>query len=435
MMKKTKYFILKISFLTIGILFSFILEAQVFNVQDYGIVNDGKSLNTTAIQKAIDDCAAKGGGTVYFPKATYLTGGIHLKSNVTLKFEKGAVWQGSDNCTDYGDCKWTDALISGNNLKNIKIIGAAIIDGVDCKNPKGEEGFRGPHGIRLVNCDGIEIRDITITRSGNWAQNFRHCTNGLVQNVKVRGGHDAFHTRWCKNFVVKDCDFRTGDDCFAGNDNHDFVIENCKANTSCNAFRFGCQNLTIRDCYIWGPGEYKHLSQNRNNTISAFTHFSPPGENPESKNGNWKVEHVTIEGVDNVFIYNFDFGLWQTGQPATDFVFENLTAKNVKKSFTIIGDTARQFQLTIRNSVLQENGDTHLKSAKIGGKETPMPAFFNSSCFKAIYMENVTIKTNGKTPPMIAEKGNVINLRNVKFISDGNMKKPVFKSIEKVVKN
>lgn len=396
------------------------------------LIPDQGILITDQIQAAIDSCSINGVEIVYFPTGLYLTGGLKLRSNVTLKLEKGAILQGSNNYLDYGNGKWTDGLITGDHLKNIAIIGEGVIDGVDCKNPNGEEGFRGPHCIRLTHCDSITIRDITITRSANWAQNFRHCANGLVENVTVRGGHDAFHTRWCRNFTVRNCDFRTGDDCFAGNDNQDFLIENCKANTSCNAFRFGCQNLTIRDCYIWGPGEYKHLSQNRNNTISAFTHFSPPDENPVSINGNWKVENVTIEGVDNVFIYNYEFGLWQTGQPATDFVFDNLVARNVKKSFTIIGDSAKQFSLTLKNSILEENDSTHFSLTKIGGKPTPMPAFFNCASFESLILNNVIINHNGYTPPIHCKNGQKVDTLGLKIISNKGKQRPVFEEIGKI---
>lgn len=403
-----------------------------FVVTDYGAVADGKTINTVFIQQAIDECSKSGGGTVFFPKGTYITGGLHLKDSVTLFLEDGTVLQGSDKCEDYGDCKWTDALIHAEGVKNIKIIGKATLDGVDCINPKGEEGFRGPHCIRMVDCDGIEIRGITIVRSANWAQNFRYCTNGVEEDVTVKGGHDAFHTRWCKNFTVRNCDFRTGDDCFAGNDNENFVIEKCKANSSCNAFRFGCQDLVIRDCHIWGPGEYKHRVSGRSNTISAFTHFSPPGENPINKNGNWRVENLTVEGVDNLFIYNFEYGLWQTGQPATNFIFENLKATNIIKSFTILGDSLRQFDLTVKNSLISENKNTNVKSARIGGKDTPMPAFFNAKNFGKIQLENVIIETNGKTSPLMANDGNEISMKKVQFLSGGENEETVFERIEKL---
>jgi len=228
-------------------------------------------LMTESIQKAIDSCSAKGGGVVRFPSGTYLCGGIQLKSNITLQFEKGTILLGSDKYSDYKN----DAFIFGKDLTNITIQGEGEIDGVDCYNPKGEEGFRGPHCIRLIKCKNITIKDVTIKRSANWAINCRYCSFGTVKNVTILAGHDGLHTRFCNNFTVTGCDFSTGDDAFAGNDNRDFVISDCKVNTACNGFRIGCMNFTVQRCKIYGPGKYIHKIQKRNNMLSAFVHFSP----------------------------------------------------------------------------------------------------------------------------------------------------------------
>ncbi len=120
-------------------------------------------LMTEIIQKTIDSCTEKGGGVVLFSAGTYLSGGIQLKSKVTLQFEKGAILKGSDKYADYKN----DAFIFGKDLSDISIQGEGIIDGVDCYNPKGEEGFRGPHCIRLIGCKNITFRDITIKNSAN----------------------------------------------------------------------------------------------------------------------------------------------------------------------------------------------------------------------------------------------------------------------------
>ena len=72
---------------------------------------DSQTVITEQIQRAIDSCAATGGGTVVFPAGNYRTGGLHLRSNVTLQLEKGATLQGSNRLEDYGAWKWTNALI------------------------------------------------------------------------------------------------------------------------------------------------------------------------------------------------------------------------------------------------------------------------------------------------------------------------------------
>jgi len=388
------------------------------NKEDFKIeVAPSTELMTEVIQDAIEKCGESGGGTVLFKKGKFISGGLYMKSNVTLQFEKGAVLEGSDKLEDYGEWKWTNALIMGDDLKNIAIIGEGLLDGIDLKNPKGEAGFRGPHGIRFTNCDSITIKDITITRSANWAMNFRHCGYGTVHNVKVRGGHDALHTRFCNNFDVRDCDFRTGDDAFAGNDNRDFYIENCKINTSCNAFRFGCRNLIAKNCLIWGPGEYKHIKQNRNNTLSAFVHFSPEDENPKPKikSGNWLIQNFTIKNVDQIFNYNFDDGLWQTGQPATDIVFESLQATNVKKAFYIDDDDTRTLELTLRNVSIAEMDDDNDASIIFEDRTLDAPSFFNAKNFKSLEFRNVILKSNDADPPMHIQDGSQLISHNFEY--------------------
>ncbi len=377
---------------------------------------DQEGLVTSQIQYAIDSCAKAGGGEVVFSAGKYLTGGLKLRSNVHLVLEEGSYLEGSENYMDYGTGKWTEGLITGDSLTNIAILGKGVIDGVNCRNPNGEEGFRGPHAIRLTNCSDIKIEDITIVNSANWAINCRYCDRAKVRGVKIRGGHDGLHTRFCSNFEVSDCDFRTGDDCFAGNDNENFTITNCKVNTSCNGFRLGCLNLKVESCQIWGPGEFKHLSQNRNNMLAAFVHFSPKDQDPKKKSGNWKIQDVTISKVDNIYHYHHSKGLWQTGMPVTTVEFEGLQATDVVKGFTVSGDKERQFNLSIKNasfSAEQASG----KSYK--GFEGVLPqtsSFFNLEQFDRVILENATFKTYDQ-PVAFVKDGNFFQLKSVKWES------------------
>ena len=114
-------------------------QNSVFNIMDYGAVSDGKTINTKSIQKAINACSAKGGGTVYFPAGKFLSGTLYLKSFVTLHLESGAVLEGSKDLNDYPVTEskirsYTDnytnkSLIYAEDLKYIAITGHGIIDG------------------------------------------------------------------------------------------------------------------------------------------------------------------------------------------------------------------------------------------------------------------------------------------------------------------
>ena len=285
--------------------------AAEFPITRYGATADDERLDTEAIQRAIDACAAAGGGAVRVPKGRFITGSLRLASNVRLVLDRDAVLQGSTNHLDYGKGGWNDALLVGENLKNIAVEGPGRIDGADCRNPKGEEGFRGPHAIWLANCQNIAIAGLTIERAGNYAVFCRGCTAATVEKVSFRGGHDGVHAQACGKFRVRECDFRTGDDCLAGCDNTDFEVVGCKINSSCNGFRLGCLGMLVKDCAFWGPGEYVHRVSRRNdspgrtNMLSAFVHFAPKDRNPKLPSDNWLIQNCTIDNVDAVYEYNF----------------------------------------------------------------------------------------------------------------------------------
>jgi hypothetical protein len=388
-------------------------------------------LMSKTIQHAIDSCAAMSGGVVIFSAGTFISGGIELKSKVSLQFEKGAILQGSDKYADYRN----DAFIFGKDLSEIAIKGEGIIDGVDCYNPKGEEGFRGPHCIRLINCKNISLKGFTIKNSANWAINCRYCSNATVEKVFIRGGHDGLHTRFCNNFMVSGCDFRTGDDAFAGNDNRDFVVTNCKINTSCNGFRMGCLNFTVKHCQIWGPGESIHKIQKRNNMLSAFVHFSPKDENPKLLSGNWLITDVTIDNVDQVYVYNYLEGLWQTGQPATNIQFKNVKATGVLAAFNITGDLNLKFNLDVENSSFSFREGTDYKGDKFEGSRLISHALFNAVNFGEINFRDVSFSKKSTEPILDIKSGNSLILDRVNFNTSGKNLPYSIELVKKVQKD
>lgn len=378
---------------------------------------DGNNLVTQKIQSAIDSCAGNGGGVVVFLPGTYISGGIQLKNKVTLQLEKGVQLQGSENYRDYEN----DAFIFGKDISEIAISGEGVIDGVDCKNPNGEEGFRGPHCIRLVNCRNISFKDFTVKNSANWAINCRYCSGAKVENVSIRGGHDGLHTRFCEKFTVSGCDFRTGDDAFAGNDNRDFVVTDCKINTSCNGFRMGCLNFTVKNCRLWGPGESVHKIQKRNNMLSAFVHFSPKDENPKLESGNWLIENVTVENVDHFYMYNYPSGLWQTGQPTTGIKLNKVKCSGILSAFNIVGDTKTDFNLSVENSSFAfRNGASYSDSLYFEGVKIQSTALFSANNFGHLNLKNVVLEKQDGAPLMNCTSGSLLVLDEVDFVCNNN---------------
>ncbi len=365
-----------------------------------------EDLVTPKIQKSIDSCFAMGGGTVRLTKGIYLSGSLILKSNVKLSLEKGAILQGSNNYKDYEN----DAFIYAKDAQNIAIEGEGIIDGVDCYNPNGEENFRGPHCIRFINCKTLTIRGIQIKNSPNWAINCRYCSDGNVENVSIKGGHDGLHTRFCQDFKVSNCDFRTGDDAFAGNDNQNFEVSDCKINTSCNGFRMGCDNMKINRCTFWGPGEYQHKIQKRNNMLAAFVHFSPKDDNSKITSGNWELKDIKVENVDNFYNYNFKNGLWQTGKPLSTISFENIEAKGLLKAFEINGGDDKKAKIKIKNSHFSFREGSQKVPDSFEGAKFFSTAFLDALNFDSIDCKNVIFEKNGKVEKINKKTSNVLQI-------------------------
>jgi polygalacturonase len=150
----------------------------VYNIRDFGAKGNGTTLDSPAINKAIEFCSSNGGGIVLVPPGIYLSGTINLKSHIVFRIEAGATILGSKNLYDYKsaddmDLKWRSqwytALISGDRISNIEISGHGVIDGNSVFNPGGEEEMRGPHAIFFNKSEDITIRDIFVKDASNYA--------------------------------------------------------------------------------------------------------------------------------------------------------------------------------------------------------------------------------------------------------------------------
>ncbi len=264
-------------------------ESAVFNIRNFGAAGDGKTLDTVAINKAIDACALAGAGQVLFPPGRYLSGTIHLKSNMTLRFEAGATLLGATNLNEYHQPavpsflpeakwgKWHRALLLGENVENVTLSGTGVIDGNKVFDPTGEERMRGPHTIVLVDCRDVTIRDLSIIDSANYAILFQVSDRIEVRNVKITGGWDGIHFRGgpdrpCRDVTIIGCQFYTGDDSIAGRYWENVVISDCTVNSSCNGVRLigPATHLIIHNCLFYGPGVRPHRSSNRHNMLSGI---------------------------------------------------------------------------------------------------------------------------------------------------------------------
>ncbi len=252
------------------------------DARKYGAKGDGRSDDTDALNSAINQCAAAGGGQVYLAPGIYVSATIQLKSDVILYLDAGAIVKGLDDPDAYTSympdhdkkSRWHRALVLINGVENAGIAGPGKIDGGHVFDPLGEEKMRGPHTILVGSSKHVSIRDITIVNSANYHILVLSSDEVDVNNVTTYGGWDGFHIRGTEDrasrrVTVTGCRFFTGDDCIAGAWVDDLVIHNCLLNSSCNGIRWigPGSRMLISGCTIFGPGRYPHRTQDRYNSL------------------------------------------------------------------------------------------------------------------------------------------------------------------------
>jgi polygalacturonase len=273
-------------------------DAAVCDITDFGAIGDGTTLNTAAIQSAIDACSDKGGGTVFFPAGNYLTGTFWLRDRIRIDLDAGACILGSPNVAHYpvvinGLPSRTDrycvrALVRGEGLRNIAITGHGTIDGQGAlfKDNRAEgaeyealvRGFDGtgrylpnevfinrPFLIQLVDCGDILVENVKLRNSAMWMQHYLHCEFLTIRGVNVINhgcrNNDMMDIDCCSNVLISDCYGDTDDDALtlkstAAYPTENVVITNCILRSHCNAIKAGTEssggfkNIAISNCVI-----------------------------------------------------------------------------------------------------------------------------------------------------------------------------------------
>lgn len=206
-----------------------------FNVRDYGAKGDGKTLDSPAIDKAIEACVKQGGGKVVLPAGTYLSGSIHMKSNVELHLQSGCVILaapqsmgaydksetfGFPEYQDGGHTYFHNSLIWAEGQENISITGHGMIDGLGLTKKDTEKGGNvqggsigaGDKAIAFKQCKNILIRDVTIYRGGHFAIIVTGCERGTIDNVTIDTNRDGIDIDCCKYITLTNCKVNTPND-------------------------------------------------------------------------------------------------------------------------------------------------------------------------------------------------------------------------------
>jgi len=238
-------------------------QAPVYDVKKYGAAGDGKTIDTKAIEKAIDAASTAGGGTVYFPAGNYLSVTIHLKSNIGLYIDHGATIvaattsetvkydspEKTDNdlYQDYGHSHFNNSLIVGVNLHDISITGPGKISGkggLIREDQKEKNDGYANKAISLKLCRNVLLKDFTVFYGGWFAFLLTAVDNATIDNIKIDTNRDGIDLISSKNVRISNCSINApGDDALV-----------LKSDYALNYPR-ATENVTITNCQVSGYNE------------------------------------------------------------------------------------------------------------------------------------------------------------------------------------
>jgi len=298
------------------------------NIIDYGAVADGKTLDTVAIQKALDACGKAGGGVVRVPAGVYLVGTLYLRDDVTVSLEAGATLLGSTRIEDYSP----NHLIVGKGVKNITLLGPGTIDGqgfafwsradgpAQAKEERITYGWVPQHSWRhnarnasdlmvLEHCSNVKISGLALQNSESWTLHLLGCDHVAIDSVRIRNrlngpNTDGIDVQGCQGVQIANCDIDTGDDAIVLKNRNakisyphpckDITIANCKLTSPTNGFKIGTEsygdfeNIVFRDSVIQAGDPNDPLCADSTPGIPAGHYGNPLG--PEAG--------IAVESVD-----------------------------------------------------------------------------------------------------------------------------------------
>ena len=307
-----------------------LLIASNYNVKDYGAVGDGKTVDSPAINKAIDDAAEGGGGTVYFPAGTYLSFSIRLKSNIGLYLDHGAVILAASPAEheggydpaepnewskyqDQGHSHWHNSLIWGENLENISISGHGMIDGKGLRRWDTEKEGEGNKAIALKNCHNVTIRDISMLTCGHFAILPTGVDNFTIDNLRIDTNRDAINIDCCRNVTISNCIVNTVND--------DAIV--LKSSYALGYPR-NTENVMITNCHVSGYD----LGTMLDGTFKKSQKKAPDGGNVT---GRIKFGTESNGGFRNITITNctFDHCRGLALETVDGAILEDITISNI----------------------------------------------------------------------------------------------------------
>ncbi len=319
----------------------------LYDIRQFGATGDSKTLDTSAINKAIEAAASTGGGTVRFPPGQYLSYSIHLRSNVTLQFETGSTLIGADSPArgssassgfydlpesnkpwedyqDFGHNHWHNSLLWGENLQNVAITGPGLIWGRGLSHGRGRDGGplaeqpgTGNKAIALKNCRNVLLRDFAILHGGHFGILATGVDNLTIDNLLIDTIRDGMDIDCCRNVRISNC---------AVNSPWDDGI--CLKSSYGLGEARSTDMVTITNCFVSGSFEEGALLS------ATFKKFAPDFRVPrtgrikfgtESNGGfrNITISNCVFDGCEGLALESVDGALLE------DVTVTNLTMRDI----------------------------------------------------------------------------------------------------------
>lgn len=321
-----------------------------YSVRAFGAKGNGTTVDTPAINAAIEAAAAGGGGTVLFPAGVYASYSIHLKSNVAIFLEQGATilaaptpyeglasggydaaeQQGEwEAYQDYGHNHWHNSLIWGEDIHDFGIFGPGLIFGKGLSRGHDEKALPntkargvGNKAIALKNCRNVTLANFSILQGGWFGILATGVDNLTIDNLRIDTNRDGIDLDCCRNVRVSNCTV---------NSPWDDAI--CPKSSYALGHPRATENLTITNCYVTGNYE---LGSVLDGTWKPIT-LSPKGpwgtgriKLGTESNGGFKI--ITISNC--VFDSCQGFALESVdGALIEDITFTGITMRNVRAPF------------------------------------------------------------------------------------------------------
>ena len=326
----------------------------VFDIRAYGAVGDGKTVDSPAINKAIEAAAVAGGGTVVFPPGTWLSFSIHLKSHVGLYLSQGATLLAADSplpgqttgynggtydaaesnapwedYQDYGHNHWHNSLIWGEGLADVSITGPGLIYGKGLsfganRNARGnypiyvaEQAGVGNKSVALKNCHNVLLRDFSILKGGHFGLLLTGVDNLTIDNLTIDTDRDGMDIDCCRNVHVSNCTVNSPWD--------DGI---CPKSSYALGYARATENVTIADCYVTGDYELGTVLDGTFKRFASDAHVGRTGRIKCGTESNGGFKNITISNC----VFDTCNGLAlesEDGALCEDIAISNITMRNI----------------------------------------------------------------------------------------------------------